>query len=205
LGFFLFTFFYISTAKRNKLTTLQFYSYILAVRDKTFSLLHSAGKLFHQYAVDAYTKIEANRLNYIKQNQTELRADLFTGIMDYLRETIDGVKEKIGKAFVLPSSFAGSIRNMMQLFQDAMSVVSKYGKPDLFVTFTCNPKWREITESLSPGQSPDQRPDLIARVFKIKLKRFLNDITKNHVFGVPVAHIHVIEFQVIVKIYFQFL
>jgi len=187
------------------LTTLQFYSYILAVRDKTFSLLHSAGKLFHQYAVDAYTKIESNRLNFIKQNQTELRADLFTEIMDYVRETIDGVKEKIGKAFVLPSSFAGSIRNMMQLFQDAMSVVSKYGKPDLFVTFTCNPKWREITESLSPGQSPDPRPDLIARVFKIKLKRFLNDITKNHVFGVPVAHIHVIEFQVIVKIYFQFL
>jgi len=30
---------------------------------------------------------------------------------------------------------------MQQRFQDAMVMVMKIGKPDLFITFTCNPKW----------------------------------------------------------------
>ncbi|XP_065671642.1 uncharacterized protein LOC136089520 [Hydra vulgaris] len=33
-----------------------------------------------------------------------------------------------------------------------MAIIKKYGKPDLFITFTCNPKWREITENLYPGK-----------------------------------------------------
>ena len=34
-----------------------------------------------------------------------------------------------------------------------MAVIKKYGKPDLFITFTCNPKWREAVENLNPGES----------------------------------------------------
>ena len=78
-------------------------------------------------------------------------------------------------------------------------IVRKFGRPDLFVTFTCNPIWKEITESLLPGQSPHERPDIIARVFKIKLRRLMDDIKINHIFGIPVAHVHVIEFQVILQ------
>ena len=37
---------------------------------------------------------------------------------------------------------------MHQNYQDAMAMISKYGKPDLFLTFTCNPKWAEITENI---------------------------------------------------------
>ncbi|CAN0516246.1 unnamed protein product, partial [Scytosiphon promiscuus] len=37
---------------------------------------------------------------------------------------------------------------MQQQYQDAMVVVRKFGKPGLFVTFTCNPGWPEITEAL---------------------------------------------------------
>ncbi len=85
---------------------------------------------------------------------------------------------------------------MTQKFQDAMAIVRTFGRPDLFVTFTCNPTWREITENLLPNQSYDMRPDLVARVFKLKLKELMDDIKNKHIFGVPVAHIHVIEFQV---------
>ena len=84
---------------------------------------------------------------------------------------------------------------MTQNYQDAMSIVRKFGKPDLFVTFTCNPKWREIVASLLYGQLPQDRPDIVAKVFKQKLDALVNDINKNHIFGVPVAHVHVIEFQ----------
>jgi ATP-dependent DNA helicase PIF1 len=37
---------------------------------------------------------------------------------------------------------------MQQNYKDAMAIVLKYGKPDLFVTMTCNPNWREIRENL---------------------------------------------------------
>jgi len=51
---------------------------------------------------------------------------------------------------------------MLQNYQDAMAIVAKFGKPDLFITMTCNPKWREIEENLLPGQQASDRPDICA-------------------------------------------
>ncbi len=48
---------------------------------------------------------------------------------------------------------------MQQLYQDGMAIVRKLGKADLFVTFTCNPKWPEIQKELLPGQTANDRPD----------------------------------------------
>ena len=45
------------------------------------------------------------------------------------------------------------------------------------------------------GQKPQDQPDIIARVFQHKLKSLMEDIKKNHIFGVPVAFVYVIEFQ----------
>jgi hypothetical protein len=83
----------------------------------------------------------------------------------------------------------------MQLYQDAMAMVRKLGKPDLFITFTCNPRWPEIRDALLPGQQPNDRPDLIARVFRIKLQELLTDLIKRQVLGRVVGHMHVVEFQ----------
>ena len=78
---------------------------------------------------------------------------------------------------------------------DAMAIVRTFGKPTLFVTITCNPKWPEITAALLPGQKPEDRPDLVARVFRLKLERIVSDLTKDGVFGKTCAHMRVIEFQ----------
>ena len=53
------------TSTHNKITKQQFYSYRLAVPSE-FSPIHSSGKLFQQYAVDAYVKMEGCRLYYIR-------------------------------------------------------------------------------------------------------------------------------------------
>ena len=53
------------------LTLRKFYAYRIAIRN-VFSTIHSAGLLFQQYLVDAYTKIEGNSLNFIRQNQKTL-------------------------------------------------------------------------------------------------------------------------------------
>lgn len=33
---------------------------------------------------------------------------------------------------------------MIQHYQDAMAICRVKGPPDLFITFTCNPKWIDI-------------------------------------------------------------
>ena len=76
-----------------------------------------------------------------------------------------------------------------------MAIIAKYGKPDLFLTYTYNPKAREITENLRPGERSEYRPNLVVRVFKAHLAELLTDNKERHVLGVPVAHVHVIEFQ----------
>jgi PIF1-like helicase/Helitron helicase-like domain at N-terminus len=84
---------------------------------------------------------------------------------------------------------------MRQQYHDAMAIICAYGKPDLFITMTCNPNWPEITAELLPHQSAQDRPDLLARVFKLKLDALLHDLLENGVLGKTVAHMYVIEFQ----------
>jgi hypothetical protein len=100
----------------------------------------------------------------------------------------------VGQKMILPSSFQGGERAMGQLYQDAMARVRKFGKPDLFVTFTCNPKWKDITDVLFPGQIAKDRLELVTRVFNLKLDALLKDI-KDGVLGNVIAKIWVIEFQ----------
>jgi len=83
---------------------------------------------------------------------------------------------------------------MGQLYQDAMARVRKFGKLDLFVTFTCNPKWKEIINALLLGQTTKDRLELVTRVFNLKLDTLLRDI-KDGVLGNKIAKIWVIEFQ----------
>jgi hypothetical protein len=74
-------------------------------------------------------------------------------------------------------------------------IVRVFGKPDLFITITCNPKWPEIQNALLPGQTAQDRPELISRVFNMKLKAIFNDILKENIFGKVLAYLYTIEFQ----------
>ncbi|XP_060129913.1 uncharacterized protein LOC132592021 [Zootoca vivipara] len=179
---------------RIRVTQMQYYGYRLSIRDN-FNPFLNAGRLTQQYIVDAYVKTESNRLNYVRQNQQKLRVEKYSGLMDHLINESNQKGLIPGKTYILPSSFAGSPRNMLQNYQDAMAIVRKYGKPDLFITMTCNPKWQEIVENLQHGQTTDARPDLVARVFHLKLKALIEDLCKKHIFGVPKAMVYVIEFQ----------
>lgn len=76
-----------------------------------------------------------------------------------------------------------------------MAIVTRFGKPDLFITMTSNPKWREISENLLPGQTAQDAPDLIARVFRMKHKALLADIKEHWILGKTTAWVSVTEFQ----------
>ena len=100
-----------------------------------------------------------------------------------------------GSRRVLPSTHVGSPRHMQQLYQDAVAIISRKGKPKNFLTFTTNPNWPEIQNHLNDGQDSMDRPDLIARVFEMKSKQFIQDLTVHCSFGKHIAYVAVNEYQ----------
>jgi hypothetical protein len=60
---------------------------------------------------------------------------------------------------------------------------------------TANPNWPEIKQALLPGQSSSDRPDLVNRVFCLKVQELMDDIFKRNVLGRAVAHVWTTEFQ----------
>ncbi|XP_075640552.1 uncharacterized protein LOC142612333 [Castanea sativa] len=138
-------------------------------------------------------KKDYNGLDAIKK---KLRSELYYGLKDaVLRGDTDPIT--VGKRIVLPSSFTGSPRYMVQNYQDAMAICRWAGYLDLFLTFTCNPKWPEINHSLEfiGGLKYEDRPDIVARVFKIKLDELLHDLRHKSHFGRVIAIVYTIEFQ----------
>ena len=133
------------------------------------SVLLRAKRLFQQFLVDAYCKIETERLQFLRREQTALRADCYQDLRDAILDS-DGDPRNVGRRVILPSTFIGGPRYMHERQQDAMTYVRKYGHPDLFITTTTNPNWPEIKDSLLPGQDPHDRPDIVARVFRLKVQ-----------------------------------
>lgn len=173
------------TYSREYVTMLEYYAYYLQQRPDQFMLLLTSGHLSLQFWVDVFTCIEQNRLNWIRKNQGKLRTDLYSGLHDAI-ERGDTRTEQVGKRIVLPLSFTGSRRNKAQNFQDAMAICRWAGYPDIFLTFTCNAKWPEIQYMLDEagrGQKPEDRPDIVNRVYNIKLKELLIDIKERKYFG----------------------
>ncbi|GMF45631.1 unnamed protein product [Phytophthora fragariaefolia] len=103
--------------------------------------------------------------------------------------------DQIGKRVVLPSTHPGGPRHMFKSYQDAMAVVREFGKPDVFVTMTCSPTWDEIQEKIpDENQSAQDRPDVVGRVYQVKLAALLKDLDEG-VLGRVQVRIYVVEFQ----------
>jgi hypothetical protein len=95
----------------------------------------------------------------------------------------------------LPSTFIGGPRDMTQRYEDGMAIVLRDGKPDIFLTMTCNPSWTEITSQLLPFQTPQDRPDLLTRIFRSKFEQLKDDVIKKGVLGKVKSYMYVTEFQ----------
>ncbi|CAH9083783.1 unnamed protein product, partial [Cuscuta epithymum] len=180
---------------RQKISIREFIAYRLHERLSEFSTFLRAKRVFQQFVVDSYTLIESSRLRYVRTHQKQLRCEMYKGLTDaLLRGDINPATQ--GKRLVLPSSFTGGARYMIQNYQDAMAICRCIGYPDLFITFTCNPKWPEIVRFVEQRNlKPEDRPDIICRVFKMKLDALLNDFRCKKVFGTVKAVIYTVEFQ----------
>ncbi|CAN1176894.1 hypothetical protein LINPERPRIM_LOCUS3808 [Linum perenne] len=81
------------------------------------------------------------------------------------------------------------MRYMKQLFLDAMAICHYFGNPDLFITFTNNAQWPEITNAFKDKvrSHEEDKPAIVARVFRMKLQHLKDDINDHHIFGRTVA------------------
>ncbi|KAI6652437.1 hypothetical protein LOD99_7451 [Oopsacas minuta] len=141
-----------------------------------------------------FAKVQQVRLNYCKFNQKMLRVELYSGLSGAVSAG-DINPGQFGRRLILPYSFIRGPKYMFELYQDCMSIVRQYGKPDYFIAFTCNPDCEKITSALMNNKKLTGRPDLIVRVFVIKFREFIDDICVKHVLGRPKVYAYTIEFQ----------
>ncbi|XP_053200752.1 uncharacterized protein LOC128385852 [Panonychus citri] len=184
-----------ATSIRNKVTVREFNCSRLFERSDWFNAVVHSGKLTQQVIVDYYCRHESSRLDWIRRNQDKLRVETYAGLCDVINSRAETEGIRAGVMKILPSSFSGSPRNMLHRYQDAMAIVRHFGKPDYFITMTCNPKWPEISLSMAANEKPEDRPDIVVRVFAGKVEELKNLIMKKKIFGPVVSLIHVIEFQ----------
>ncbi|KAK4395924.1 hypothetical protein Sango_1746700 [Sesamum angolense] len=140
--------------------------------DQVAAIWKDSDELLQQYVNDMYIKVETQRLDYFRheQRQKNARIESLQGIVDSLGIHGENDPNKIGQRIILPASFIGGPRDMRKRYMDAMTLVQKYGKLDIFLTMTCNPNWTEITNKKLDHELPQNRPDLFARVFRAKLE-----------------------------------
>ena len=155
-------------------------------------------RLTQAYIVDAYCCVEDERLRHFRKEsfQKKYRSSSYKTLVDAANSGITRASD-VGQVTFLLGSFTGSPRYYYQNYQDCVAMCRRFGCPDLFITFTCNALWPEIQDALSsiPGQQASDRPDIVDRVFQMKLKLLMDDIEKNEFFGPTLAGIIVRSYR----------
>ncbi|XP_074298193.1 uncharacterized protein LOC141629017 [Silene latifolia] len=186
-----------SDQAREETTCREWFAYHLIERppDVEFPTILLSGTAFDQFLVDCYMLVESHRLNFIRFNQDRLRVDNYKNLSNAVGRG-DVEPSSAGTRFIVPSSFPGGDNWKKANFLDTMTICKWFGYPDLFITFTCNPKWPEIVRFVSKrGLRPEDRPDIVCRVFKMKLDELIRDLKDRHIFGRARGVVYTIEFQ----------
>jgi hypothetical protein len=76
-----------------------------------------------------------------------------------------------------------------------MAIVQNKGILNVFLTFTYNPNWQEIIAEVEPNQIAFDCPDLVTRVFQMKVKALLKGMTKIGWFAKVIGNILTREYQ----------
>lgn len=176
------------------MTLQQHYCFILNERRSNFSgYLFRAERLFQEFVCIGFARIEGQRLRFARYNQDVLRAELYSNLADAVNQS-DSDRGKVGQRIICPKSIFGSFRNLHHRYrliflfcnfvskvnvfryQEAMAICRFFHKPDYFITFTCNPLWKEIQMNLTDCQVAASRPDIIVRVFRQKVRSLMDDL-----------------------------
>ncbi|XP_034943479.1 uncharacterized protein [Chelonus insularis] len=132
----------ISCVNKNKSITRNAYiKYRLAIRND-FNKFLLGRRLFQQWVVDSYVKIEKDRIRYCKNNQKQLRVETYQGLIDYSHKKSNDTNSQIGKMIILPSSFINSPRTYVDVIE-----FQKRGLPHMHMLITLK-KYCKINTSV---------------------------------------------------------
>ena len=143
------------------------------------------GDLMNEWGIDMFSRTEDEKLNgFYQSNQGKKKIAA--------RRDLEGQGAKSGRVY-LPKSHVGSTRHMRAEIADSWTLVTAFDKPTFFITMTFNTEWPEVLEHLLEGQKAKDRPDLCARIFKLKMQAVKEKIKQ--MWGEQMYSIGVIEYQ----------
>ena len=183
-----------NTMQQHRVTLPDYGRSLLMHRD-TPTHIQQCGRLAIEYYCDMWAQHEARmaRFHTLPSQQAKYRVGRKRAIDDQLHR--EGNLTEASIPMTLPSSFVGSAKWYHQLYMDALTFPTRFHAPDLFITFTCNHKWPEIVNALPRGSCWQDHPDIVARVFWLKMKSLMDDMQKHCIFGKVVAFVWRIEWQ----------
>ena len=158
--------------------------------------LFTSGRMFQEYVIDAYTKHLDSTCSWASNNQATLLSKVRSTTAQACAQAASTGDPLIGvKRTILPKSVTGSPADYKERYQNALKLIQMQGKPDLFITMTCNPQWPEIQRELLPGECWENRMDLVARVFSMKRTNLIDAIKAGAFGSKATAIVAVTEFQ----------
>ncbi len=179
---------------RTRFCQRAFYKYRLHVRNDVFFVLHRDDRLFQQYVVDAWVSCDVNKLNWLRNNQSNIRTNVYNELANNLRrDNVDATT--LNRRFILSFSYTSDARFMQKLFQDNMIIVKHFERFTFFVTFTINSNWFEIRDELKSEQIATNRSNIVTRVFEMKTRQLIEDVKKRHVFDKWENVVWIVKYQ----------
>ena len=83
------------------------------------------------------------------------------------------------------SGFPNSCTSSCTIVEDfVQDFVQEFGKPNLFITMTCDPIGKETTSNLKFGETINNRPDVTSGVFFLELQELERDLSKTERFSI---------------------
>jgi hypothetical protein len=91
---------------------MEYATYFMHDRNPPTNSMFTYGKrLYQEWVVDQYSKVEGQWLRWVRLNQTTLCADQYKGMVDAMQQ--DGANNtNFGRMVVLLASFVGGPRHM---------------------------------------------------------------------------------------------
>ena len=182
----------VHAAKRNgKAHRLTLHKYVKSMLYQN-KRLHYLTRLSCEWVLDMWSRSEELNLGVVRKLKNVQR---FVAKRAVRRRDVH--IEGAGRASYMPTSTPGSKKFLSNLIANGVARTTRKGNPTFFITITANPAWPEVTRALLPGQSAGERPDLVARVFALKLLAFKRDLSNGTFWGgrKQVYAMQVIEFQ----------
>ncbi|KAL4288061.1 hypothetical protein AHAS_Ahas19G0248500 [Arachis hypogaea] len=106
----------------------------------------------------------------------------------------EAINERDRKIVAILRNMLDKYNSLAKSFCYARDRYARY--PSYFITMTCNPEWDEIKrEVTSIGLKAEDRPDILCRVFKIKLDGLIDDLKEGKIFGKILGYVCTVEFQ----------